>query len=211
MATRQSSVPLSKINIYIYRRYTYILCIVYIYIWIQCSDSPARDWKELPVCWRMLTYATYADVCWRMLTFAKICWHMHIYSGASRLRATGKSSTLLGCMLASISDPLYCPRAPSMSDARFLCIFLLILYFCSIFFFAEIHCFHFLWERECFEAELLFFKTPNPFFCLSQPLPPTDGGGFRDCYHKCTNSILQQLKRFFLENCRCIVPNFMND
>jgi hypothetical protein len=27
--------------------------------------------------------------------------------------------------------------------------------------------------------------------------PPTDGGGFRDFYHNWTNSILQQLKRFW--------------
>jgi hypothetical protein len=32
-----------------------------------------------------------------------------------------------------------------------------------------------------------------------------------DFYHNWTNSILQQLKKTILENCRCIVPNFMNE
>ncbi len=38
-----------------------------------------------------------------------------------------------------------------------------------------------------------------------------DGGDFRDFYHNWTNSILQQPKKKFLDNCRYIVPNFMND
>ena len=38
---------------------------------------------------------------------------------------------------------------------------------------------------------------------------PTDGKRLRDFYRNFTNSIVQQLK--ILENCRCIVPNFIND
>ena len=41
--------------------------------------------------------------------------------------------------------------------------------------------------------------------------PPRDDKGLRDFYHNWTNSILQQLKKKLLENCRYIVPNFTND
>ncbi len=41
-------------------------------------------------------------------------------------------------------------------------------------------------------------------------MPPKDCGDLRDFYHNWTTSILQQLKENF-GNCRCIVPNFIND
>jgi hypothetical protein len=40
--------------------------------------------------------------------------------------------------------------------------------------------------------------------------PPTDGGDLRDFYHLDEFYFTTDEKKI-LENCRCIVPNFMND
>ncbi len=44
--------------------------------------------------------------------------------------------------------------------------------------------------------------------------PPKEAEASGDFYHDWTNSILQHFttaEKKILENCRCIVPNFMND
>jgi len=41
--------------------------------------------------------------------------------------------------------------------------------------------------------------------------PPTDGGGFRDFYHKLDEFYFTTAEKENFGHCRCIVPNFMND
>jgi hypothetical protein len=48
-------------------------------------------------------------------------------------------------------------------------------------------------------------------FQLSSRVPPRDGKGFKGFLPQLDEIYFTTAKKKILENCRCIVPNFMND
>ena len=152
--------------------------VVNMHLFISCSESPVRDWKELYVCWRMQTYAmfgdvyrrlrTCVDVCWRMLTYADspacdwkelyVCRRMLTYADVCiyivERVAWARPESVLPC-----SSPWF-PRFPILSLARgrrlwvtrvFVFFFVASLCYCckSLFFKKLVEILYFLRQREC--------------------------------------------------------------